>query len=75
MSYLKIFLVVYVHLYGQNRLKMNFHVLNKISDAAFAKCVQKVTKKQNLCLDLTSPQMTVRLLGAILTFSALSNTF
>lgn len=29
---------------------MNFHVLNKISDAAFAKCVQKVTKKQNLLI-------------------------
>lgn len=38
------------------------HVLNKVSDFEFAKCAQKVTEKWYLPLDLTSLQMTVRLL-------------
>lgn len=65
MSYLKMFLVAHVYFYGQNRLPMNLNVLSKICDAEFASCVQKVTESP--CL--TSPQMAVRLLGAILTLS------
>lgn len=41
----KVILVANVHLYGQKRLQMNVHFLNKISDFEFAKYVQKLTKK------------------------------
>lgn len=40
--------MAHVHLYEQNRLLLNLHDLNKISDFEFAKCVQKLTKKQDL---------------------------
>ena len=48
MSYLKMLLVAHVHLYRQNRLLMNLHDLNKISDFEFAKCAQTLAKKQDL---------------------------
>lgn len=69
MPYLKMFLGAHVYLYGQNRLKMTLHVLNKICKFEFAKRIQKVTAKQGLPPCPNSPQMTVGLLGAILTFS------
>lgn len=63
MSYLKMVLVTHVHLYGQNRLQMNLHVLNKICDFECAKCAQKATEKQDLPPCMTSPQMTGGCLG------------
>lgn len=59
-----------MHLCGQNRLQMNLHVLNKIPDFEFSKCVQKMTKKQALPPALTSLQKTVGLPEEILMLSA-----
>ena len=58
-------LVANVHLYGQKRLQINVHFLNKISDFEFAKPVQKLTKKKknHLPPNLTSPQKTTGCLG------------
>lgn len=49
---------------------MNLHVLNKIPDFEFSKCVQKMTKKQALPPALTSLQKTVGLPEEILMLSA-----
>lgn len=45
---LKMFLEARAHLYRQHRLHVNLRDLNKTSHFELAKCVQKVTEKQDL---------------------------